>query len=700
MNAAEGPATASGGRRAGAPSEHGGAPLLTVDVWDTLLRRRCHPDEIKLFTARCLWLRLGARLRAEMDSPWRLFRLRQSGEDELARRSRAAGFDDEYCVEDVLEAWLAAAVAEPLGAAESARLRAELLEAEIAQECAMAYADEDVGAVLAAQRGHPPVVLSDFYLGAVHLGRVLAHARPGLRPRALVVSCDERVNKRSGRLFEHVYRRFGVAPSAHVHVGDDPHSDVAVPRRLGARAVRYRARQADRRRAQFGRMFARRAETAAPCVRTLLAELAAAPPPPDLPDGDPATLFRFGRRFALLFYAFVLYCVERALRCGAERVYYFAREGVFLRELHERIRSAAPLGVPVPPSEVLEVSRLATFLPSLRELSPAELMRVWNLYSTQSMAALCEALGIDPPRCAACCARHGIAPDEPISRPWQDARVLALLADPALRQQWDAARRESHRLLLAYLAERGIAPGHGHVFIVDIGWRGTIQDNLAYLLPDVSIEGAYFALKKLLNEQPPNVQKHVFGPDENRGDPDAALTIHHVPPLEMLMNCAGGSVRGYAQGPDGVVAVRQADPGEDAVFAKYTRHFQRGVLDAADAISSHVQAHALTAQELRPHAIGLLHEIVCRPPRELARAYFSLRHDERFGAGRRLEPRRPFPYGLAVGGLFSRRRRGELVRALDETGWPQGFLCHHGLRPLCLIYNRALRWRRRAELGA
>lgn len=700
MNAAGERSTASEGRGAAASADQGGAPLLTVDVWDTLLRRRCHPDEIKLFTARCLWLRLDARLRPELDSPWRVFRLRRSCEDELARRSRAAGFDDEYRIEDVLEAWLAAAVSGPLGAEESACLKAELLEAEIAQERAMAYADTGVDAVLAALPGGPPVAVSDFYLGAAHLERVLAHVRPGLRLRALIVSCDERVNKRSGRLFGLLHRRFGAAPAAHVHVGDDPHSDVAVPRRLGATAVQHRAREADRRRAQLGRMFARRAETIAPYVRALLADLAAAAPPADLPGGAPAALYRLGRRFGLVFYAFALYCVERALRCGAERVYYFAREGVFLRELHEGIRSAAPLGVPVPPADVLEVSRLATFLPSLRELSAAELMRVWNLYSTQSAEALCATLGIGRVECAACCARHGIVPDEPIRNPWQDARVQALLADAEMRRHWDEARQRSRRLLLAYLAQHGITPGQRKVFVVDIGWRGTIQDNLAHLLPNVRFEGAYFALKKLLNEQPPNVQKHVFGPDENRGDPDAALTIHHVPPLEMLTNGPGGSVRGYTQGPEGVVAVREADAGEDAVFAACTRHFQRGALDAAGAISARVQAHALTAQELRPHAVRLLHELVCCPPRELARAYFSLRHDERFGAGRRLEPRRPFPYGLAIGGLFSRRRRGELVRMLDETGWPQGFLCWHGLRPLCRIYNRAMRRRRRAELVA
>ncbi|MGB4782617.1 hypothetical protein, partial [Candidatus Methylomirabilis sp.] len=36
---------------AGGTSEY---HLMTVDVWDTLLRRRCHPDAVKLHV--CCWL--------------------------------------------------------------------------------------------------------------------------------------------------------------------------------------------------------------------------------------------------------------------------------------------------------------------------------------------------------------------------------------------------------------------------------------------------------------------------------------------------------------------------------------------------------------------------------------------------------------------------------------------------------------------
>lgn len=669
-------------------------PLLTVDIWDTLLRRRCHPDEVKLFVARYLWLKHRPRLRPPHDTPWALFELRRACEAQIGQRTRAAGFDDEYGIADVLATWIAAAFSDPLPAPQRDALVQELLEVEVAQECRMAVPDSQIQTVLASYGDLRPVLVSDFYLGAAHLTRILRHAYPTLEPRAIYVSCDVGWNKRSGRLFEHVYRELHAAPQTHVHVGDHPHSDVAVPRRLGAQAVHYSNPPSERLRRRREHCFARRTETLEPYVRDLRAQLAAAVPGSAPRAQLPAGLFELGRSHALLFYAFVLFCIEQATQAGAERVYYFTREGVFFRRLHEHIRTAAPLGILIPPGELLEVSRLATFLPSLREFTPHEFMRIWNLYSTQSVGALCATLGLDATQFERFWTRHGLNPEEPIRYPWQDPRVLALLADDELRDLWDAIRQQRRARLLRYLAAHGITPDQRRLFIVDIGWRGTIQDNLAYLLPDVHVHGVYFALKQLLNEQPSNVDKVAFGPDENRDAPVKTLSIHHVAPLEMLTNCPGGSVRAYEDTPAGAVATRDANPGEDAVHAGFTQHFQQCVLSAAPVLSEWVRTHAFTAQELRPHALGMLRELICDPPRPLVQAYFALHHNEQFGLGRYVGKQQRFPYGLAVLGLVSRARRSAFVRFLDATGWPQGFLRYHGLGPLCRVYNRAVETRR------
>jgi hypothetical protein len=243
---------------------------------------------------------------------------------------------------------------------------------------------------------------------------------------------------------------------------------------------------------------------------------------------------------------------------------------------------------------------------------------------------------------------------------------------------------------MRYLAQRGIRPQQRDLFIVDIGWRGTIQDNLAYLLPNTHITGCYLGLLNLLNEQPPNVEKLCYGPDESRDPPHVAESIRFVSPLEMLANTGAGSVHGYADQDGRVVAIRDAAAHENHVHTCYTQHFQQGVLAAVGMISDWVRTYAISAAEMRPLCLRLLARFARDPPRILARAFFDLSHNETFGVGRYVQRRRWFPYGLAALGLFSRRWRGELVRRLEQTGWPQGFLKLHRLDRLCARYNRAV----------
>ena len=63
--------------------------LFTIDVWDTILRRNCHPDEVKLFTARALLLVHGSKLRPEVRDATALLHARQLAEHDLGRESLA-----------------------------------------------------------------------------------------------------------------------------------------------------------------------------------------------------------------------------------------------------------------------------------------------------------------------------------------------------------------------------------------------------------------------------------------------------------------------------------------------------------------------------------------------------------------------------------------------------------------------------------
>ncbi|MCB1914258.1 MAG: hydrolase [Rhodocyclaceae bacterium] len=681
--------------------------LRTLDVWDTLLRRRCHPDLIKLIAARHLALRHGQSLSPGWGDPWKLLRERCLIEGELARAAAVRGGDDEYTLHQVLETLLERATALDQGRRRT--LANELLDAELAIEKANTYADPDCRRALAEYPAERSLFLSDFYMPAGLIQELLQHhGIADLAPEG-ISSCDIGLNKRSGRLFQYVHERHDVAPSDHVHVGDNRHSDHEVPRSLGIEAVHYEPEEAHRQRRGRERLY--------PDRGTLLnhideevrhdAEAAAAQA------GEPArSALLLGARCAPLFVGYATFIAERAIAEGLERLFFLTREGEFFLEVYRRTFPEARLAAcALPPTEVLEVSRLATFCASLQEIGTGELMRLWNLYSTQSMAALGKTLRLPEAPLEALCARHAIPYAEPVVYPWKDGRVQALFADHDFRQVLQAQIDADRALLLAYLDLHGFGDGLARAGIVDIGWRGTIQDNLALVRPNTRTHGFYLALAKFLNPQPGNVRKHAYGPDLNQAQ-EFGHFLDAVSPIEMLCNSPNGSTEGYRRRDDGgIEAIRNVDADENRVHDAFVRHFQQGVLLAAGHWGRYVDSHAILASELRGHACEIWDALISRSPQELTEAYAALSHNEIFGVGHFVDKSAVPSIGTMFRGVVDRRARFEVIQYIKQTQWEAGLwkrhdlgLVHRGLLTLALIggrlYKRYLRWRRQRRQRA
>ncbi|MCB1894126.1 MAG: HAD family hydrolase [Rhodocyclaceae bacterium] len=681
--------------------------LRTLDVWDTLLRRRCHPDLIKLIAARHLALCHHPVLAADWLDPWKLLRERCLIEGELARAAAAGGADDEYTLRQVLETLLERVTG--LAQSERAQLATKLVEAEVAIEKANTFADPDCRQALAGYPAERSLFLSDFYMPAGLILELLQHHGIADLAPAGISSCDVGLNKRSGRLFRHVLELHGVAAADHVHVGDNRHSDHDMPRSLGIEAVHYEPVEAHRARRQRERLY--------PDRGTLLnhideevtrdAEALAAQ------SGEPArSALLLGARCAPLFVGYAILIAERAVAEGLERLFFLTREGEFFIEVYRRVFPQARLaGCALPQTTVLEVSRLATFCASLQEISTGELMRLWNLYSTQSMAAFGKTLRLDGNRLEALCARHDIAYPDPVTYPWKDSRVQALFADVDFRQLLQAQIDADRDLLLGYLDQHGFDEGLSSAGIVDIGWRGTIQDNLALLRPRTRTCGFYLALARFLNPQPANAHKQAFGPNLNQAH-EFAHFLDAVSPIEMLCNSPNGSTEGYRRGDDGTVtAMRNVDPDENRVHDDFVRHFQQGVLLAADHWGRYADSHAILSGELRGHACEIWDALISRSPQELSEAYAALSHNEIFGVGHFVDKRAVPSISTLIRGVVDRRSRYEVIQYIKQTQWEAGLwkrrdlgLIHRAMLMLALLggrlYKGYLRWRRQRRQHA
>ena len=642
--------------------------LLTVDVWDTLLRRRCHPDGVKLHVCRYLLLQWGDLLDPVCRDPWILLRLRQQAEKEIGDDKRAQGFDDEYGHLDVYRRWLDLAGFE-FGGQEPNVLENLLLElehAEISQEKHVSYVDPSIGATLRQLSVKRTLFLSDFYLPATAIQELLSHHGIDEIVSEGLVSCDVGYNKRSGRLYNHLREYFGVSADGHIHIGDNSWSDIKAARKAGINAMHFQPDEEHRRRLAREADFHDRQEALKNAVEALSRQAL----PVNVERRD---YYQLGRQCSPLLIGFVLMAMERAVSDKVEALYFFTREGEFFLEIYRRLVDGDVLGFAPPRAELLMVSRLATFAGSLRGFSTTELMRLWNQYSVQSLQALFKSLAMDPVELVARAERCGLDLVSPIRYPWQDPRVKAFFDDDDVRaciEHHLVAKREDLR---AYLASVGVDEGSGRIGVVDIGWRGTIQDNLAYALPELKVLGCYLGLNRFLNAQPENVRKDAYGPNLNESEALGAL-LDYVAPIEMLCNSPNGSVEAYESTADGMKAIRHVDEEENRVHQEYVRHFQAGVLDSVPYWADFLRTHAYSSAELRPAAMEIWNRIVHYPSPFLAEAFFQLNHNEIFGVGGFMDKRRMIGIGDVLLAFVSRESRIRLHGYLSGSGWSPGLV--------------------------
>jgi FMN phosphatase YigB (HAD superfamily) len=648
--------------------------LMTVDVWDTLLRRRCHPDAVKLHVCRYLLLCYGQQLHPQNRDPWALLRLRQQAEKELAEESEQRGLDGEYKHFEVYERWLLlAGFSIRFSREEAARLYATLGHIELEQERYVSYADPLIARTLAEFRARKTLFLTDFYLPSEAVKDLLAfHHMHGVTSDG-VVSCDVKLNKRSGRLFRYLHETLGVTPDRHLHVGDHMWSDVESPKRIGIAAVHYAPENEHRQRRLREEGFYARERLIRTAVRSLC-RAGSAQNHQD--DSLPARFYELGRQSSLCFFGFVLYVMERAVADKVEKLFFLTREGEFFLRLYRRAAESGILGCQVPEGGLLEASRMSTFAGSLRTWSCDELMRIWNQYSAQSLYALLVSLDIDPLRFADKAALYGIEMHQEITYPWQDTRVHAWLADEWVKGEIGRELASKRAQLLSYLASVGLPGQHKNIGMVDIGWRGTIQDNLAYILPTIQLHGYYFGLIRYLNAQPSNNTKSAFGPNLNEASSNHADLLDFVAPIEMLCNSPHGTVQRYDVTEAGIRVARLADPVENRVYDSFIRHFQAGVIDSVAYWSDFARTHAVTSAEIRPLALDIWAGLIQRPPSFLSKAYFTLNHNETFGVGRFSDKRRLLSiHGLLLA-FLSRSHRERLYNFLTEVGWVPGLVAN------------------------
>lgn len=582
--------------------------IISFDIWDTILKRKCHPEEIKLHTANYIMLKYEKQLKEKYKDIYEILKLRDEIEANMCKQNKENGFDDECRIINVFQELQKEIFAETIE-----DISEELLREEIEQEKRNIFISPEILPIFEKYKDFKMYCISDFYMSAESLKELLDYVKIPVKIEKIYSSADYLLNKRTGNLYKKAEEEIGIKPEDHIHVGDNQYSDIDVANGLGIETIKTT-------KAEFnfvpekGRNFEFNLDIAKKEENTLENKL-----------------FNSGLDLAPILYFFGYSIVEYAIKNNIDKVYYQTREGKTFIKIHEMIKRNNPFGVQIPECDTLEVSRMATYSASLKEFSIQELLRMWSQYRVQSMKTLFKTLAIDITPYKEFMGKYDINIEENIIEPWFNLNVQNLFNDKEFTDKVQVELDRKREELLKYFKEKkNIVNDDKPLFIVDIGWRGTIHDNLCYIFNNKTIGGYYLTLYDFYNVQPNNSYKISFIDDKNIRNNEVASIITL---LEWIYNPGTGSTIEYKQGE----AIRKAKTEETDIVKKYIKPLQEGMLAGAEIINEYMKYHPYEAKETKKVVYDVIRKVKTKPNKALIEAYYRMVFNDTFGVAEYVE---------------------------------------------------------------
>ena len=626
------------------------AKIISFDIWDTIIKRKCHPEEIKLATARYIVLKYENKLKEKYKNIYEILKKRDEIEAKECKENKENGFDEECRILDVFK------ILEKEIFEEEINIEEELLKEEIEQEKKVIYINPEILPIFEKYKDLKMYCISDFYMSADNLKELLDYLKLPVKIEKIYSSADYLLNKRSGNLYKKAEEEIGIKPEEHIHVGDNQYSDIDMANSLGIETIKTTKTEFD-----FTPEKGRNFNFNLSCVKK---------------EGKTKEerVFNTGVDLAPLLYFFGYSIVEYAIKNRIPTVYYATREGETFIKIHELIKENNPFGVELPECDIIEVSRMGTFSASLKEFSIPELLRLWSQYREQSMKALFKTLAVEIEPFKKYIDKYGIDIEEKILCPWFDVRVQELFLDEEfLKKVNEELKKKKDELLEYFEKSKGITNNENPLFMVDIGWRGTIQDNLAYIFTNKKIGGYYLTLYDFYNLQPRNTYKISYLDDKNIRDNEVASMITL---LEWIYNPGTGSVIGYKDGK----AIRRAKEEETKIVNEYIKPMQDGMLEGAKIINEYMKYHPYEAKETKGYVYGLIRNIKKNPSKELIEALYSMVFSDTCGTAEYVEKDDKLTT-LQKLNIFKCRN---MLR--NET-WKEAFIVYNNLWYMNIILN-------------
>lgn len=457
------------------PSSH----CQSFDVFDTcLVRSLASPQDV--------FHLLGQRLFEAADSPYTEDDVHEFVRERVIaeRRAREISSKEDLSLTDIYTHYRT-----PPALALSP---GDVREAELAIERELLHPVPEMAARITTlcEQGVHIVYITDIFLPGTFIGDMLRENGFPLQKNSLFVSGDIGLTKHSGSLFHHVLQALSLEPGQLHHWGDNPHSDVAVPQRLGIKTTHFRsACLTSLESHDLGRTGRTCLHTSALSGASRLVRLRSTQSklPRDLGEVVADVV-------APMVTGFVAWVLENAHQVGCRKLWFVARDGQIMHRVAQALA----------PDDSIEFlylhgSRQAWFLPSIETFDPEQTDWLFIQGHSARPRDIVAKLDCTPAEVERAL---GTSLDNDF---WEESlgnetsALLDVLQTDAVRRMVEDKARTARKNLVGYLKQHGVRNGDP-ITLVDIGWTLKAQKALGDILNasglSCSVTGFYFGISQ------------------------------------------------------------------------------------------------------------------------------------------------------------------------------------------------------------
>ena len=140
--------------------------VITFDIWDTLIKRNCHPEEVKKYIISDILMTYFNNIKDEYKDEYKLYNLRLKIEDDEYKKNTESNI---YIVfEKLLNNVF-------IDKKDIKKISKSIVEKEVEREIKVTYVNPNIKKILFEYKNNKKYCISDFYMGKDDLAKILKY---------------------------------------------------------------------------------------------------------------------------------------------------------------------------------------------------------------------------------------------------------------------------------------------------------------------------------------------------------------------------------------------------------------------------------------------------------------------------------------------------------------------------------------------